>query len=173
MLKKDSRDFTVLETKDIELLNVDKVFDGVDELEKADHGDEFWYSKILAPETEVENGNGRVKRALQNATKKDTLISTYYISGGMIQEKMVIRYTLEGPKSFDSTGQFTHKVYVEDQFTKSSDFPSMNSNDTSTEVGVYGDTMVEGITGIGDVIKYVQWDVSILNLVSFQNQPFQ
>ncbi|MED1789037.1 hypothetical protein P4V47_16355 [Brevibacillus laterosporus] len=158
LLKKDSRDFTVLETRDIELFNVDKIFDGVDELEKADHIDEFWYSKILAPETEIEKDNGRVKRALQNASKKDTLVSTYYISGGRVQEKMVLRYTLEGPKSFDSTGQFTHKVYVEDEFTKSSDFPSMNSNDTSTEVGVYGDTIVEGITGIGDVIRYVQWD---------------
>lgn len=158
LLKKNSRDFTVIEMDDLEFLNVNKIFDKVDELDKAEHIDEFWYGKILVPETEVENANGRVKRALQNDTKKDTLISTYYISGGMIQEKMTLRYTLEGPKSFDSSGQFTHKVYVEDEFTKSSDFPSMNSNDTSTEVGVYGDTIVEGITDIGDVIRYVKWD---------------
>lgn len=172
LMKKGTRDFTVIEVENPKFID-SKLFKVTDKLESAEHRDQYWYSKILEPEIEIIEEEDTPKNisadgefstmALQSHGITTVHKFRYEVAGDTWTEKFNTRRTIEGPDRISSSGEFVVKFYVTEEETSYEDRYGdvyIVDDETSTAIGRFGDTIVQGWVESDEVIQTVEWDGS-------------
>lgn len=172
LLKKGTRDFTVIEELDPTFIDRD-IFKDAKKLEKADHIEQFWYSKIIKPEIEIvdeiddsyeESTDGDFSTmALQSRGITTRHKFTYNIAGDEWTEIFRTKRTIEGPETIRDSAEFVVRFFVTEEETTYEDRYGNEhfvDDETSTKIGRFGDTIVQGWVESDEVIQTVEWDGS-------------